>query len=72
MDQKEIDEILNHIKQKFDDEVPGIVKMVVRKKMISRFREYDAHTMPESMRNCSVKNLIDIIQEGIESGKFKL
>jgi len=72
MDQKEIEEILNHIKQKFDDEVPGIVKIMVRKKMISRFREYDAHTMPESMRNCSVENLIDIIQEGIESGKLKL
>ena len=25
MDQKEADEILNHIKQKFDEEVPGIV-----------------------------------------------
>lgn len=72
MDQKEIDEILNYIKQKFDDEVPGIVKMVIRKKMISRFREYDAHTLPESMRNCSVENLIDIIQQGIESGKLKL
>ena len=72
MDQKEIDEILNYIKQKFDEEVPGIVKMVIRKKMISRFREYDAHTLPESMRNCSVENLIDIIQQGIESGKLKL
>ncbi|MBC8515808.1 MAG: hypothetical protein ISR81_05255 [Nitrosopumilus sp.] len=72
MDQKETDEILNYIKQKFDDEVPGIVKMVIRKKMISRFREYDAHTLPESMRNCSVENLIDIIQQGIESGKLKL
>lgn len=72
MDQKDVDEILDHIKQKFDDEVPGIVKMVIRKKMISRFREYDAHTMPESMRNCTVENLINIIQEGIESGKLKL
>ncbi|AFS82178.1 hypothetical protein [Candidatus Nitrosopumilus sediminis] len=72
MDQKDIDEILNHVKQKFDEEVPGIVKMVIRKKMISRFREYDAHTMPESMRNCSVENLIDIIQQGIESGKLRL
>lgn len=72
MDQKDIDEILNHIKLKFDEEVPGIVKMVVRKKMIGRFQAFDARTMPESLRNCSVENLIGIVQEGIESGKLKL
>ena len=72
MDQKETDEILSHISQKFDEEVPGIVKMVVRKKMIKRFQAYDAQPMPESLRNCSVENLIDIVQKGIESGKLKL
>ncbi|MCV0401235.1 MAG: hypothetical protein K5777_04580 [Nitrosopumilus sp.] len=72
MDQEKIDEILNHISQKFDDEVPGIVKMVVRKKMIGRFQSYDAQTMPESLRNCSVEDLIDIVQKGLESGRLKL
>lgn len=72
MNQKETDEILNHIKIKFDEEVPGIVKMVVRKKMIKRFQAYDVQTMPESLRKCSVENIIDIVQKGIESGKLKL
>ena len=72
MEQKDVDEILNHIKLKFDEEVPGIVKMVVRKKMISRFQAFDAKTMPESLRNCTVGDLIDIVQEGIESGRLKL
>jgi len=71
MDQKETDEILNHIKQKFDEEVPGIVKMLVRKK-IGRFQAFEADTMPESLRNCTLENLINIVQEGIESGKLKL
>ncbi|MFB5619730.1 MAG: hypothetical protein ACE5RC_01165 [Nitrosopumilus sp.] len=71
MDQKETDEILNHIKLKFDEEVPGIVKMVVRKK-IGRFQAFDVEALPESLRNCTVENLIDIVQKGIESGKLKL
>ena len=33
MKQKEIEEILNHINQKFDEDVPGIIKMMMRKKL---------------------------------------
>lgn len=72
MDQKETDEILNYIKLKFDEEVPGIVKIVVRKKMIGRFQSYDVQTLPEALRRCTVENLIDIVQKGLESGKLKL
>ena len=71
MDQKETDEILNHIKQKFDEEVPGIVKMVVRKK-IGRFQAFETETLPESLRNCTLENLVNIVQEALESGKLKL
>lgn len=71
MDQKEADEILNHIKQKFDEDVPGIVKMVVRKK-IGKFQSFNAKTLPEILRNCTVEELIDIVQKGLESGKLKL
>ena len=71
MDQKEADEILNHIKQKFDEDVPGIVKMVVRKK-IGKFQSFDAKSLPETLRNCTVEDLIDIVQKGLESGNFNL
>ncbi|HEY5736334.1 MAG TPA: hypothetical protein VIS47_07230 [Nitrosopumilus sp.] len=72
MDQKQADEILDYIRLKFDEEVPGVVKMVVRKKMMRRFQSYDVQALPESLRTCTVENLIDIVQKGIESGKLKL
>ena len=71
MNQKEIDEILNHISQKFNDDLPGIVKMLVRKK-IGKFQSFKAETLPDSLKTCTVEELINIVQEGLESGKLKL
>ncbi|MCV0430658.1 hypothetical protein [Nitrosopumilus sp.] len=71
MNQKEIDEILNHISQKFNDDLPGIVKMLVRKK-IGKFQSFQAESLPDSLRTCSVEELINIVQEALESGKLKL
>ena len=45
MKKKEIDEILQHISQKFEDDVPGIVKMLVRKK-IDKFQSFDVESLP--------------------------
>ncbi len=39
MKKKKIDEILEHINQKFEDDVPGIVKILVRKK-IGKFQSF--------------------------------
>ena len=33
MEQKKVDEVLEHINTKFDENVPRLVKMIVRKKM---------------------------------------
>ena len=71
MKKKEVDEILEHIGQKFEDEVPGIVKMLVRKK-IGKFQSFDAESLPESLKTITVKELIDIVQKGLESGKLKI
>jgi hypothetical protein len=71
MKKKEVDEILEHIGQKFEDDVPSIVKMLVRKK-IGKFQSFDSESLPESLKTCTVKELIDLVQKGLESGKLKI
>lgn len=71
MKKKEIDEILEHINQKFEEDVPGIVKMLIRKK-IGKFQSFEASSLPESLRTCTVEELIDIAKKGLESGKLKI
>ena len=71
MKKKEVNEILEHISQKFEDDVPGIVKMLVRKK-IGKFQSFDVESLPESLRTCTVEELIDIVKNGLESGKLKI
>ena len=71
MKKKEVDEILEHISQKFEDDVPGIVKMLVRKK-IGKFQSFDVETLPESLRTCTVEELLEIVKKGLDSGKLKI
>ena len=68
---KKVDEILEHISQKFEDDVPSIVKMLVRKK-IGKFQSFDVETLPESLRTCTVEELLEIVKQGLDSGKLKI
>lgn len=71
MEQKEIDEILEHIHTKVAENVPSLVKMIVRKKLGS-FQSFEAESLPESLRNCSVEELISIVKHGLDTGKLKI
>jgi len=71
MEQNEIDEILEHINTKVGENVPSLVKMIVRKKLGS-FQSFEAESLPESLRNCSVEELISIVKHGLDTGKLKI
>lgn len=71
MKKKEVNEILDHINQKFEDDVPSIVKMLIRKK-IGKFQSFETKSLPEPLRTCTVEELIDIVKNGLESGKLKI
>jgi hypothetical protein len=71
MKQNEIDEILDHINTKVAEDVPSLVKMIVRKKMGS-FQSFDVESLPDSLRNCSVEELISIVKQGLDTGKLKI
>ncbi|MDH5463906.1 MAG: hypothetical protein OEY17_08080 [Nitrosopumilus sp.] len=71
MKQREIDEILNHINEKFNDDVPGLVKMIVRKK-IAKLETFEIDSLPPALRECTVEELFVIVKNGLVSGNLKL
>jgi len=71
MEQNKIDEILDHINTKFDENVPRIVKMLVRKKM-SALQSFKTNSLPTSLRTCTVEELIFIVRHGLDTGKLKI
>ena len=71
MRQSDIDQILNHINEKFHDDVPGIVKMIVRKK-ITKLETFKIDSLPPALRECTVEELIIILKNGLVSGNLKL
>ena len=71
MEQNKIDKILAHVNTKIAEDVPSIVKMLIRKK-ISSFQSFESESLPNSLRNCSVEELISIVKHGIDTGKLKI
>lgn len=71
MQQNEIDEILSHINAKIAEDVPSLVKMIIRKK-ISGFQSFETESLPESLRTCTVEELISIVKHGLDTGKLKI
>lgn len=71
MEQNEIDKILDHINTKVAKDVPSLVKILVRKK-IGSFQSFEAESLPDSLRNCSVEELISIVKHGLDTGKLKI
>ena len=71
MNQEKIDEILDHINTKYEENTPSLVKMMIRKK-IGNLESFDVESMPESLRKCTVEELIVMAKEGLNSGKLKI
>ena len=71
MEQNDIEEILNHINEKYDENVPSLVKIFVRKK-IGKLQLFPIESLPECLRTCSVEDFITIVKDGIDSNKLKI
>ena len=71
MEQKEIDEIVDYLNEKLDANIPSFVKLLVSKK-IHKFQSFDPVSLPDSLKNCTVEELIIILQQQIDSKKLKL
>ena len=71
MDQNEIEEILDHINKKYDENIPRVVKMVIRRK-IDKLESFNVETMPSSLKKCSFEDLIEIIKQGLETAQIMI
>jgi len=71
MEQEKINEIIAHINCKYDTDVPRLVKMLVRKK-IGDLQSFDVESMPESLRECTIEELIGVVKDGLDSGKLEI
>ena len=71
MQQKEIDEILDYLNKKFDENIPSFVKILISKK-IHKLQSFDPDTLPDSLKNCTIKDLILILKQEIDSKNLKL
>ena len=71
MEQNKIDEILDHINTKFGENVPNLIKMMIRKK-IGNFQSFEVESLPDSLRTCTVEELISIVKHGLDTKKLKI
>ena len=71
MQQNDIDEILDYINEKFDTNIPSFVKMLIRKK-IHKLQSFDPASLPDSLRNCTIEELIVIFKNELDSKRLKL
>ena len=70
MNQLEIDEIIEYVNKKYEENVPRALRFMVRKKskMIEKF---EIDEMPKSLRDCTVEEYIKIIKSAIHQGTLK-
>lgn len=70
MNQSEIDETIEYISKKYEENVPRALRLMVRKKakMIEKF---EIEEMPKSLRDCTVEEYIMIIKNAIQQGTLK-
>ena len=71
MEQSDVDEILGYINEKFDANIPSFVKILISKK-IHKLQSFDPDSLPDSLKHCTVEDLIIILQQELESKRLKL
>ena len=71
MQQKEIDEILSYLNEKFDENIPSFVKILISKK-IYKLQSFNPDSLPDSLKHCTVEELIILLQQELESKRLKL
>ena len=71
VEQNDVDEILDYINEKFDANIPSFVKMLIGKK-IHKLQSFDPSSLPTSLRNCTVEELIVIFKNELDSKRLKL
>ncbi|WP_420544581.1 hypothetical protein [Nitrosopumilus sp.] len=70
MDDEKTQEIIDFINMKYDKEVPGPVKFVVKRKA-KKIKTLDPKDFPESFRKCTIEELILILKDAHEKNMLR-
>ena len=71
MNKEEVREIINFVNSRYDEGIPGPVKFVVKRK-VKKIEKVVISELPESIRKCTVEELLLILKEAYEKKLLKL
>ena len=71
MNKNQQQQIINFINSSYDENIPGPVKFIVKRK-VKTIQDFDLDTIPESLRNCTVEELLLILKDAYENDQLDL
>lgn len=71
MDEKQADEILEYISQRYQENVPRAIRALAKGK-IKKIEKFQVDDLPENLRKCTVEELLEIVKTGMAQGKLKI
>ncbi|AJM92314.1 hypothetical protein [Nitrosopumilus piranensis] len=70
MDKDTIQEIVNFINSRYDDDLPGPVKFIVKRKA-KKIEKLDVNDIPESIRKCTIEEFILILKDAYSKKELR-
>ena len=71
LNKKEKKQIIDFINSAYDENIPGPVKFIVKRK-VKKIQDFDLDSIPESLRNCTVEELLLILKDAYEKDQLDL
>jgi hypothetical protein len=62
MNENDVQEIIDFVNLRYDDEVPGPVKFVIKRKA-KKIEKLDPNDFPEPLRKCTIEEFILILKD---------
>ena len=71
LNKKEKKQIIDFINSAYDENVPGPVKFIVKRK-VKKIGDFDLDSIPEPLRNCTMEELLLILKDAYEKDQLDL
>ena len=71
LNKKQKQQIIEFINSSYEENIPGPVKFIVKRK-VKTIQDFDLDTIPESLRNCTVEELLLILKDAYENDQLDL
>ena len=71
LNKKEKRQIVEFINSAYDENVPGPVKFIVKRK-VKKIQDFDLDSVPEPLRRCTIEELLLILKDAYEKDQLDL